>query len=84
MVYIQKQSIQLTLESLGITKEIMTFALVYLIFLVLVLFAFIFVGIQAFSVPGTFGSVVNSMFPIGNISDIMVSWRWWGHKCKET
>ena len=33
--------------------------------MVVTLFAFIFVGIAAFSVPGTFGSVVNSLFPIG-------------------
>lgn len=65
MEYIQKQSIQLTLETLGVTKEILTFALIYLIVLIIILFAFIFVGIAAFAVPGTFGSVVNSIFPMG-------------------
>jgi len=31
----------------------------------LIIFAFILVGISAFSVPGPFGSVINSLFPIG-------------------
>lgn len=55
----------LSLENLGVTKEILTFGLIFLIIILLLLFAFIFVGIAAFAIPGTFGSVVNSLFPIG-------------------
>jgi hypothetical protein len=45
----------------------LTFTLIGLVFVVLLLFAFIFVGIQAFAIPGTFGSIINSLFPIGII-----------------
>jgi len=31
----------------------------------MIIFVFIFVGINAFAIPGTFGSIINSMFPIG-------------------
>lgn len=62
--YIQKYSIILTLESLGITKERLMFALIWLVILLLLIFGFIFVGVTAFTLPGTFGSIVNSMFPI--------------------
>lgn len=51
---------------MGITKEMMIFALIYLVILILLLFAFIFVGIAAFAIPGTFGSIINSLFPISN------------------
>ena len=55
----------LSLENLGITKEIMTFGLIWLVTIIMFLFGFIFVGISAFALPGTFGSIVNSAFPIG-------------------
>ena len=63
--YLQEKSIMLTLEFLGITKEILFGILIWLTFLLLVLFAFIFAGIAAFTIAGTFGSIINSMFPIG-------------------
>jgi hypothetical protein len=50
---------------MGITKEILIFALIYLILILLLLFTFIFVGIAAFAIPGTFGSIINSLFPVG-------------------
>jgi hypothetical protein len=55
----------LSLEAIGLTKEILSFGLIGLTTLLLIVFAFIFVGISAFSIPGTFGSVVNSIFPVG-------------------
>ena len=64
--YLQEKSIMLTLEYLGITKEILFGILIWLTTLLLILFAFIFVGIAGFAVGGTFGSIINSMFPIGN------------------
>ena len=60
----------LTLEYLGITKEILFGILIWLVTLLLILFAFIFVGIAAFAIGGTFGSIINSLFPIGNILKI--------------
>jgi len=63
--YLQDKSIMLTLEYLGITKEILFGVLIWLVMLLLILFAFIFVGIAAFAIGGTFGSIINSMFPIG-------------------
>ena len=32
--------------------------------MIILLFAFIFVGVQAFAIPGAFGSVVNSVFTV--------------------
>lgn len=63
--YLQEKSIMLTLEFLGITKEILFGILIWLTFLLLILFGFIFAGIAAFTIAGTFGSIINSMFPIG-------------------
>lgn len=62
--YIQRHSIFLTLEQLGITKERLMFGLIWLTILLLLIFAFIFVGVTAFTLPGTFGSIINSMFPV--------------------
>ena len=63
--YLQAQSISLTLEYLGINSEILTLILIWLIILLLIIFAFIFVGIEAFALGGSFGAVINSLFPIG-------------------
>ena len=63
--YLQEKSIMLTLEYLGITKEILFGILMWLVALLMILFAFIFVGIAAFAIGGTFGSIINSLFPIG-------------------
>ena len=35
-----------------------------LVIILIVLFAFIFIGVSAFAIPGTFGAIVNSIFPI--------------------
>ena len=52
------------MENLGVSKEILIGAFAILMSIIILLFAFIFVGIKAFSVPGTFGSVINSIFPV--------------------
>lgn len=70
--YLQEKSIMLTLEYLGITKEILFGILLWLVFLLLVLFAFIFAGIAAFTISGTFGSIINSIFPIGFFSFLFI------------
>jgi len=41
-----------------------TFYIMYLLLLLLMVFTFIFLGVQAFTIPGSFGSMVNSTFPI--------------------
>ena len=53
------------MENLGITKEILIIAFIGLMTTIIFLFAFILVGVAAFSIPGTFGSIVNSIFPAG-------------------
>jgi len=63
--YLQAQSIAVTLEYLGINSELLTLILIWLIILLLIIFAFIFVGIEAFALGGSFGAVINSLFPIG-------------------
>lgn len=63
--YLQEKSIKLTLEFLGITKEILFGILIWLTFLLMILFGFIFAGIAAFTIGGTFGAIINSIFPIG-------------------
>ena len=63
--YLQTKSVLLALESLGITSEILTIILIWLIILLVIIMAFIFVGVEAFAIGGTFGAIVNAMFPIG-------------------
>ncbi len=57
----------MTLDSLNITKEQLISYLIVLIILLLLIFAFIFVGVAAFAIPGTFGAIINALFPIGNL-----------------
>lgn len=54
-----------SLNKIGLTKSELLIAFVISITFLLVLFAFIFVGIQAFSYANSFGSVVNSIMPAG-------------------
>jgi uncharacterized protein (UPF0333 family) len=56
----------MSLESLGISTGIMNWGLISLSFLLLLLIAFIFVGIQAFALGGAMGAIINSLIPIGN------------------
>ena len=63
--YLQNKSLYLILDYLGISKELLMWILVWLCLILLVIFAFIFVGIAAFALGGTFGAVINSIFPIG-------------------
>ena len=56
-----------SLEYLGISKAMLTFAIIYLGFFLILLFIFIFLGIKAFSIGGTFGSIINSIIPAGYI-----------------
>lgn len=53
------------MEELGITKEKLLESLILIICLLLLVFAFIIFGVNAFALPGTLGALINSMFPIG-------------------
>lgn len=64
MGYLHNKTLNLILDYLGISKEFLMWMLVWLCLILLVIFAFIFVGIAAFALGGTFGAVVNSLFPI--------------------
>ncbi len=50
---------------LGISTNQLIFLFVVLSIVLILLFVFIFLGIAAFSMGGTFGSVINSILPIG-------------------
>ena len=54
----------MALESLGISSEIMIIGLIALAIVLLLLIVFIFSGIKAFALGGTFGSVINSLIAI--------------------
>ena len=56
----------MSLEMLGISPDIMIFAIVYLSFILVLLFSFIFLGIEAFALGGALGSIINSFIPMGN------------------
>ena len=63
--YLDNKNTNMTLESLGISKSMLIFPLISLIIILLLLFAFIFLGIQGFAIGSSFGSVINSLLPIG-------------------
>ena len=45
----------------------LTFAIIYLGLVLIILLIFIFLGIKAFSIGGTFGSIINSIIPAGSL-----------------
>ena len=49
---------------MGLSVENLILIASTLIVILLLLFVFIFLGISAFSVGGTFGSIINSIFPV--------------------
>ena len=55
----------MSLEMLGISKGLLTLAIINLSILLVLLFAFIFVGIEAFALGGAMGSIINSILPMG-------------------
>jgi len=79
--YLNQKSTNMTLEALGISQSLLIVALVSLIIVLLLIFVFIFLGIQGFAVGSSFGSVVNSILPIGifflgEIIDFSRGWCW--------
>jgi hypothetical protein len=61
--YLKKKQIYHAQRLIGITPEVLYPMLVYLLFLLLLIFSFIFVGIKAFALGGAFGAVINSILP---------------------
>lgn len=55
----------MTLESLGISQGLLILALLILAFILMMLFIFIILGIEAFALGGAFGAIINSIIPIG-------------------
>jgi len=69
LVTIKERFLLSAMVQMGITPEILYFSFAYLLFLLLVMFAFIFLGIKAFTVGGTFSAVINSGMPaVGALS----------------
>jgi len=56
----------MSLDSLGISKELLIFGVIYLSVILILIFVFIFLGIQAFALGGSFGAVINSLMAVGN------------------
>lgn len=56
----------MALDFLGISPALLTMLLIQGAIILLLIFIFIFLGIQAFALGGTFGAVVNSILPMGN------------------
>lgn len=56
----------MALEFLGISPALLTVSLIFLAIILVLVFTFIFLGIQAFAMGGTFGAIINSLMPMGN------------------
>eukprot|EP01017_Pseudomicrothorax_dubius_P036777 TRINITY_DN5298_c0_g1_i3.p1 TRINITY_DN5298_c0_g1~~TRINITY_DN5298_c0_g1_i3.p1 ORF type:complete len:314 (+),score=36.93 TRINITY_DN5298_c0_g1_i3:1-942(+) len=63
--YLTNKNIVMSLEDIGIDIGWLSVTLIYLLGLLLILFVFIYFGIQAFSLGGVFGAVINSIIPAG-------------------
>lgn len=54
----------MALDFLGISPALLTLALIGLGIILLLAFTFIFLGIEAFALGGTFGAIINSLMPM--------------------
>lgn len=64
MRYVYSKTEDAALEQMGLSTENLVIIFSTLLVILLLVFVFIFLGIAAFSVGGTFGSIINSIFPI--------------------
>ncbi|KAL4474825.1 hypothetical protein ABPG74_001521 [Tetrahymena malaccensis] len=62
--YVNDKKTSMSLEKLGISPALLALQLGFLVVILIGLFIFIFLGINAFTVGGTFGSIINSIIPI--------------------
>ena len=78
------------LHLLHISPNELTFLFIILLSILILLFVFIFLGISAFALGGTFGTVINSMIPcmagmgVGGQSPLDFKGDEWMNKLKET
>jgi len=61
--YLQSKNLTQALLLLGISPEQLIVVFIWLIILLIFIFAFVFLGIKAFALGGTFGALINSLFP---------------------
>lgn len=52
------------MDNIGIDESTLNWILFFLLCILIGLFIFIFIGVKAFALPGTFGAVINSLFPM--------------------
>ena len=64
IMYIQFKRVGEALNILGLSRGQLIFLFIMLTIILLLMFGFIFVGIAAFSIGGTFGSIINSILPV--------------------
>lgn len=62
--YLQKKNINLTLDVLGLSLGKIVISVSGIAFIMIMVLTFIFVGISAFSIGGSFGAIINSIIPI--------------------
>jgi len=62
--YLQKKSVNMTMERIGLSLGKIMKTIIWIGFIMCLLIIFIFLGIAAFSLGGSFGAVVNSIIPI--------------------
>eukprot|EP01017_Pseudomicrothorax_dubius_P049595 TRINITY_DN9242_c0_g1_i2.p1 TRINITY_DN9242_c0_g1~~TRINITY_DN9242_c0_g1_i2.p1 ORF type:complete len:368 (+),score=61.09 TRINITY_DN9242_c0_g1_i2:66-1169(+) len=62
--YLSKKNVELSLNSLGINYSTLLVLFIILAFLLFLLIMFIFFGINAFTVGGSFGAVINSSITV--------------------
>lgn len=62
---IQREIVRTRMQEAGITKGRVACLFLYSVFLLLLVFAFIFVGVTAFVGEGAFGAVINSSLTAG-------------------
>ena len=65
MTYINLKTVNNSLAQLKLSPSFLTASLIFLSIVLILLFIFIFLGIKAFTVGTTFGSIINSIIPIG-------------------
>jgi hypothetical protein len=76
MQYLQSKNIYMALEFLGISPALLTISLIFLAIVLFFTFVFLFLGIHAFALGGTFGAVINSLLPMGTFAFFYSScWR---------
>ncbi len=49
---------------MGISPALLAIALGTLAFILILIFLFVFLGIKAFAIGGTFGAIINSIIPV--------------------